>query len=146
MRNQEKFLSNTLQRKMSKIKGEYMSKVLIINTIDRNSIELGIYQKDELRCYNFETELQSEDLLLAIEGILRKEKLKLQDIKKILVNQGPGSYTGVRVGVTVANTLGWSLNIPVFGYKEGELEIALAKIAKSKESKFSKITLPYYSK
>ncbi len=119
--------------------------ILVINTIDRNNIEIGFYQEYELRCFEFETEKQSEDLLTAIDGILKKEKISLQDINKILVNQGPGSYTGVRVGVTVANTLSWSLNLPVFGYKEGELEKTLQKLSTTKESKFSKITLPYYS-
>jgi len=120
--------------------------ILIINTINRNNIEIGIYDKHELRFFEFETEKQSEDLLNAIDGVLKKEKTSLQDIGSILVNQGPGSYTGVRVGVTVANTLGWSLNVPVFGYKDGELEKTLAKLSTSKISKFSKITLPYYSK
>lgn len=125
-------------------KRERFYMILTINTINRNNIEIGIYKENKLHCFNFETEKQSEDLLVAIEGILKKKKLSLQDIEKILVNQGPGSYTGVRVGVTVANTLGWSLNIPVFGYKEGELDIALQKVAKSKEKNFSKIVLPHY--
>lgn len=34
-------------------------------------------------------------------------------IKKIIVNKGPGSYTGVRVGVTIAQALGFAWNIPV---------------------------------
>lgn len=119
---------------------------LTINTIDRNNIEIGLFKKDELLLFNFVTEKQSEDLLNAIDGILKKENLTLQDIDSILVNQGPGSYTGVRVGVTVVNTLGWSLDIPVFGYKEGELEKNLLKIVKLKIKNFSQIVLPYYSK
>jgi len=125
--------------------------ILVIDTTKREQIILGLYDGQQLKCYEFETEKQSEDLLAAIEGILnlpagrQEEKLSLKDIEKILVNLGPGSYTGSRAGVTVANTLGWILNIPVFGYKEGEQEKTLAKISKNKESKFSKIVLPLYA-
>ena len=127
-------------------KQERLNMILTINTIDRNSIEIGIFQNDELRCFDFETERQSEDLLVVIEGILKKEKLSLQDIDSILVNQGPGSFTSDRVEVTVANTLGWSLNIPVFGYKNDDLEKNLLKIAKLKIKNFSQIVLPFYDK
>ncbi len=34
-------------------------------------------------------------------------------ITSITINKGPGSFTGLRVGATVAATLGWSLGIPV---------------------------------
>jgi len=36
-----------------------------------------------------------------------------QRIKKIIVNKGPGSYTGVRVGVTIAQALGFAWGVPV---------------------------------
>jgi tRNA threonylcarbamoyladenosine biosynthesis protein TsaB len=118
--------------------------ILIINTIERNKIEVGLFKNNILKCFEFETSAQSEDLLAAIEGILKNAHLTLKNIKKILVNLGPGSYTGVRVGATVANTLGWILDIGVFGFRDGELEKTLPKISKNKKSKFSKIVLPYY--
>ena len=42
------------------------------------------------------------------------------DLRGIIVCVGPGSYTGVRVGVTVANSMALSLNIPIVGYKREE--------------------------
>lgn len=38
----------------------------------------------------------------------------IKDIDKIFVTVGPGSFTGVRVGITVAKTISWGLNIPVY--------------------------------
>jgi len=48
------------------------------------------------------------------------EKLKeidktVEDVSEIEVNTGPGSFTGLRVGLTVANTIGWDRNILVNG-------------------------------
>lgn len=118
--------------------------ILTIDTTERDKIDLGLFDGKIHRCFEFETQYQSEDLLIAIDGILKNNKFKLKDLKAILVNCGPGSFTGVRVGVTVANTLGWTLNIPVVGYRDGELEKALAKISKNRPAKFSSIALPYY--
>jgi tRNA threonylcarbamoyladenosine biosynthesis protein TsaB len=48
-----------------------------------------------------------------IERILMDADKRQEDLKKIVVANGPGSYTGVRIGVTIAKTLAWSLQIPV---------------------------------
>ncbi len=84
------------------------------------------------------------EVLKNIDKLLKKSKKNLKDLKAILVNRGPGSFTGTRVGITVANTLGWSLDVPVIGYRDGELEKVLAKISKNKQTKFSSIAVPYY--
>lgn len=39
---------------------------------------------------------------------------KVNNIDKIFVTIGPGSFTGIRVGITVAKTISWSLIIPVY--------------------------------
>ena len=42
-----------------------------------------------------------------------KAELKPQDIDKIFAVTGPGSFTGIRVGLTVAKTMAYTLNIPI---------------------------------
>lgn len=118
--------------------------ILVIDTTIREKFELTLADKAEERCYEFETENQADDILPAIDGILKNNKLSLKNIKAVLVNQGPGSFTGVRVGVTIANTLGWTLDIPIYPYKEGNREEIINNIIKNQKSKFSKIVLPYY--
>lgn len=71
----------------------------------------------------------SQVLLPMIAKILKKHKKDFKDLTEIEVNIGPGSFTGTRVGVTVANTMGFALNLPVNG-KKGK--IALPKYSKSK--------------
>lgn len=58
---------------------------------------------------------KSQMLLLFIEKSLEKCSKTLDDITEIEVMTGPGSFTGLRVGVSVAQALGWSLSVPVNG-------------------------------
>lgn len=51
----------------------------------------------------------------AIEELFQKVGLAPSDIDAIAVSEGPGSYTGVRIGVTIAKTLAWTLNKPLTG-------------------------------
>jgi tRNA threonylcarbamoyladenosine biosynthesis protein TsaB len=57
----------------------------------------------------------SSKLVPAVQGLLSSLDLTFQDIDGIAAGQGPGSYTGVRIGVTVAKTLAWTLQIPLIG-------------------------------
>jgi tRNA threonylcarbamoyladenosine biosynthesis protein TsaB len=49
----------------------------------------------------------------AIEQLMKDCGIEAKDLTKIVIANGPGSYTGVRIGVTLAKTLAWSLNIPL---------------------------------
>lgn len=49
----------------------------------------------------------------AVNSLLADCGLTPQDLTKIVVAKGPGSYTGVRIGVTLAKTLAWSLKLPI---------------------------------
>ena len=65
---------------------------------------------------------KAQVVLPLLEKLLEEHKLSLQDLTHIEVNPGPGSFTGVRVGVAIANALGFLLNIPVNGKPVGEFE------------------------
>jgi tRNA threonylcarbamoyladenosine biosynthesis protein TsaB len=54
-------------------------------------------------------------LLPEIEALMRGLELRPGDLRAVAVGCGPGSYTGVRIGVTVAKTFAWALGIPVYG-------------------------------
>jgi tRNA threonylcarbamoyladenosine biosynthesis protein TsaB len=54
-------------------------------------------------------------LMPAIKSLLEEVDLQPNQLDKIIVAKGPGSYTGVRIGVSVAKTLAWSLGIPITG-------------------------------
>ena len=55
----------------------------------------------------------SEKLHLFIEECLEKSNIKTSDLNAISVSKGPGSYTGLRIGVSTAKGLCYGLNIPL---------------------------------
>jgi tRNA threonylcarbamoyladenosine biosynthesis protein TsaB len=67
----------------------------------------------------------------------------------IIVNSGPGSFTGLRIGISVANTIAYSKNIPIVGVEAGEngseylLQKGL-KMLESAGSHFKESIVPQY--
>jgi tRNA threonylcarbamoyladenosine biosynthesis protein TsaB len=55
----------------------------------------------------------SNRLLPAIQELMMQLQIPMRQLSGIVVGQGPGSYTGIRIGITVAKTLAWSLGIPL---------------------------------
>ena len=57
---------------------------------------------------------QSELMVTEIDNILKRNKIDKKDLDAIVVGIGPGSYTGVRIGVTIAKTIAYALKIKVY--------------------------------
>lgn len=99
-----------------------MATVLTIDTTDNKKISVGInigIKKNEISSSSII--LKSEVALPLIDKILKENNLLPEQISEVKVNTGPGSYTGIRVGVSIANILGFLLRISVNGKKIGEL-------------------------
>lgn len=63
----------------------------------------------------------SNRLIVLIDECLKEHKLCVNDINKIYVVNGPGSFTGIRCGVTVAKTMAYLLNIEIACISELEV-------------------------
>ena len=72
---------------------------------------------------------QSEFLVEEINKLLEKNSLTRNDINEVIVSKGPGSYTGVRIAMTVAKVMAFALNIPL--YLVSSLEVFKAKEGRS---------------
>ncbi len=61
------------------------------------------------------SKLLSEELPGKIEDALSAQKLMFSDISGIVVFKGPGSYTGLRIGITVVNAIADQVGAPIIG-------------------------------
>ena len=92
--------------------------ILHIDTKDQKHVVVSLKNDEEVVSeLSEENEYGSQVLLPLIFKLLKTANCNLQTLKGIEVETGPGSFTGLRVGVSVANGLGYSLGIPVNGKK-----------------------------
>lgn len=90
---------------------------LIINTTDNTKTTIVLDSDGQIDEVSETGPVRSQIALILIDKILQKNSLTPQDIDEIDVNSGPGSFTGTRVGVAIANALGFGLNVKVNGSK-----------------------------
>ena len=81
------------------------NKPLVVVLADDQDI-LEVYSKEQ-------AESHSTSLLPVISQLLEKQNLKIEQIEQLIVAKGPGSFTGLRIGATVAKTMANALNIPL---------------------------------
>ena len=64
---------------------------------------------------------QSEKMIPEIDKLLKEHNLSPKDINEVLVTNGPGSYTGVRIALTIAKVYCYALKIPCYVFSSLEV-------------------------
>ena len=67
----------------------------------------------------------SEKLTTLLKNMFEQQNLQVSDINQIIVSKGPGSYTGIRVSMTIAKMFSWAKNIPLYTFST--LDLLLSK-------------------
>ena len=88
--------------------------ILTLRT-DNPEAEIGLYDgHKQLTCSAWRAHRElAETFHLKLDGILKENDRGLQDIQGIVIYKGPGSFTGLRIGFSIANALADSLAVPV---------------------------------
>lgn len=84
----------------------------------------------------------AKNLHAHIEEMLQTQRKSWEDLHGVIIFRGPGSFTGLRIGITVANTLAYGLDIPVIGETGDDWQAKALKRFVDHEN--DKIVLPYY--
>ena len=87
---------------------------LFLDTCNKN-IVIGLLEDNKLidkTVYINDNNL-SEKLLPSIKELLDKNNIRVNNLNRIYVSVGPGSFTGIRIGLTVAKVIAWSLKIDI---------------------------------
>jgi tRNA threonylcarbamoyladenosine biosynthesis protein TsaB len=111
-----------------------LSFILNIETATKNC-SVSIAQNGEtLICREIAEEGYShaEKLHVFIEEVLEAAAITVQDLIAIAVSQGPGSYTGLRIGVSAAKGLCFALNIPLIAIDTLQTLASQAKVSAGK--------------
>jgi len=90
--------------------------ILVINT-SLNGIDLLLDDK----YVHIDAEKQAVGLPVAIDNLLQENNAKMSDLTAVGVIVGPGSFTGIRMGIAYAKGLGIGLGIPVIPINAFEL-------------------------
>jgi tRNA threonylcarbamoyladenosine biosynthesis protein TsaB len=93
--------------------------ILTIRT-DKPEAEIGLYDGTEQLAYEtWQAHRQlAETIHQRITALLAAQSVSLKSLKGIVVFEGPGSFTGLRIGMTVANALAMGLEIPVVAARD----------------------------
>jgi len=87
---------------------------LVIDTATKNIyLALVIDDKEVESVYERGDNDHSVTIMPFLDSILKKQNIGLKSIDEVIVGIGPGSYTGVRIGVTVAKMIGYLNDIVV---------------------------------
>lgn len=88
--------------------------ILTIRT-DKPEAELGIFENNkQLEYFKWQADRQLADTIhKQIEKLLSLQGLTLQGVDGIVCFEGPGSFTGLRIGMSVANALAYAVSVPI---------------------------------
>ena len=100
-------------------------KYLFINSATANLVVAIINEGKIAYIYdNNDGNDTSSKMMPVLDEAFKKSELKPKDIDKIFVVTGPGSFTGIRVGLTVAKVMAYSLNIPIIPISSLEVMVS----------------------
>ena len=94
---------------------------LILNCIGKND-KIGIKINDRFYIHDFDQKVNNNDqIVLSILNLVKKHKVNINNNFSILVNNGPGSFSSIRVSLAVAKGIKISKKINLYGYKNADL-------------------------
>lgn len=117
--------------------------ILTIRT-DKPEAELGLFVGDQRLAYTVwaaHREL-AETIQHRIEELLTQKGKTMHELQGIVAYQGPGSFTGLRIGLTVANALAYSLQVPIIAAGSGDwIQIGCKQLATGRSDQ---LAMPEY--
>ena len=85
--------------------------ILFIDT-HAELITVALKNKDKLYIKTKESEYSHSVFTMPmIEELFKENNLNVKDLKKIIAVNGPGSFTGIRIGLSIAKTMAYALSI-----------------------------------
>jgi len=94
---------------------------LIINCTGKND-KIGLKINNNFFIHDFQTKIHNNEILVSsILNLTNKHKANINDNFTVIVNNGPGSFSTIRVALAVAKGIKISNNVNLFGFKDTDL-------------------------
>ena len=94
---------------------------LIINCTGKND-KIGLKIDNNFFIHDFQTKIKNNEILVStILNFTNKHKANIDNNFSILINNGPGSFSTIRVALSVAKGIKISNNVKLFGFKNSDL-------------------------
>ena len=94
---------------------------LIINCTGKND-KIGLKINNNFFIHDFQTKIKNNEIMVpTILNLFNKHKANIDENFSIIVNNGPGSFSTIRVALSVAKGIEISNNVKLFGFKNSDL-------------------------
>jgi tRNA A37 threonylcarbamoyladenosine modification protein TsaB len=94
---------------------------LILNCIGQDT-KIGLKVDNNFYVHTLDQKINNNDLLVtSILNLIQKHKVNFNDSFSILVNNGPGSFSSIRISIAVAKGIKIAKKIKLFGYENKDL-------------------------
>ena len=94
---------------------------LIINCTGKND-KIGLKVNNNFFIHDFQTKIKNNEILAStILNLIKKHKANIDKNFSVLVNNGPGNFSTIRVALAVAKGIKISNNVKLFGFKDSDL-------------------------
>lgn len=118
------------------MEGRSILKILAIESSNQTmsvaTVENGLVVSEYTRNGNLQ---HSTQLMPAVETVINASNWQPADLDQVIISKGPGSYTGVRIGATIAKTLAWTLKKPL-------IPVSSLKLIASNAHSFEGLIIP----
>jgi len=111
---------------------------------DNPEAEVGLYTgATQCSYYKWRADRKlATELLGVIRDELKKQNADWKDIAGVVVYEGPGSFTGLRIGITVADSIAYGNKVPIVGAQGDDwITAGLTRLAAGETDT---LVLPYY--
>lgn len=90
--------------------------ILVFDTANNEKTFLGLWEVDWLSEIEWEAGRNlSADIMIKMDQLFEAADKDIKKVTGVIINSGPGSFTGLRIGISVANAISYCLDIPIVG-------------------------------
>jgi|GEM_PF-1417628 len=127
---------------MNKHDVSHFKRILVVDTTQTEATAVALIENGTATV--LKRDIRAQKLQEMIQALLQKTELGFEQLEAVAVLQGPGSYTGTRMGIAAANTLGWLQHLPIIELPGNDLSGSIDSLINRQKFTVTKQAKPRY--